>query len=99
MNRNILEIKNVNKNFQHRNGIIKIFQNVSLKINRGDLVALVGPSGSGKSTIISLLQRFYEPTSGEIKFNGKPTSDIGLKELRNQMALVPQEVILFGGTI
>jgi ABC-type lipoprotein export system ATPase subunit len=71
MNRNILEIKNVNKNFQHRNGIIKIFQNVSLKINRGDLVALVGPSGSGKSTLLNMISLIDTPTSGQIIFNNE----------------------------
>ncbi|MDA7606612.1 ABC transporter ATP-binding protein [Pelagibacteraceae bacterium] len=79
MNRNILEIKKVNKNFQHRNGIIKIFQNVSLKINRGDLVALVGPSGSGKSTLLNMISLIDTPTSGQIIFN-----NIGLINLNEE---------------
>ena len=93
-----LEFKNVDFNYPSRPEV-EVLKKVNFSVKKGEQIALVGPSGSGKSTIISLLQRFYEPTSGEIKFNGKPTSDIGLKELRNQMALVPQEVILFGGTI
>jgi ABC-type multidrug transport system fused ATPase/permease subunit len=93
-----IEFKNVNFNYPSRSDV-HVLKNVSFSVQKGQQVALVGSSGSGKSTIISLLQRFYEPTSGEIRFNGKPTSEIGLKELRNQMALVPQEVILFGGTI
>jgi len=93
-----LEFKNVDFKYPSRPEV-EVLKKVNFSVNKGEQVALVGSSGSGKSTIISLLQRFYEPTSGEIKFNGKPTSDIGLKELRNQMALVPQEVILFGGTI
>ena len=93
-----LEFKNVDFNYPSRPEV-EVLKKVNFSVKKGEQIALVGPSGSGKSTIISLLQRFYEPTSGEINFNGKPTSDIGLKELRNQMALVPQEVILFGGTI
>ena len=93
-----LEFKNVDFNYPSRPEV-EVLKKVNFSVKKGEQIALVGPSGSGKSTIISLLQRFYEPTSGGIKFNGKPTSDIGLKELRNQMALVPQEVILFGGTI
>ncbi len=93
-----LEFNHVNFTYPSRPDI-QVLKNVNFSVLKGQQVALVGSSGSGKSTIISLLQRFYEPSSGEIRFNGKPTSEIGLKELRNQMALVPQEVILFGGTI
>ncbi len=93
-----LEFKNVSFSYPSRSDI-QVLNSINLIVNKGDQVAIVGPSGSGKSTMISLLQRFYEPTDGEIKFNGKPTKEIGLKELRNQMALVPQEVILFGGSI
>jgi ABC-type multidrug transport system fused ATPase/permease subunit len=62
-------------------------------------VAIVGPSGAGKTTIASLLLRFYEPTQGRLLFDGKDATGIPLSQLRKQMALVPQDVLLFGGTI
>ncbi|HPA36567.1 MAG TPA: ATP-binding cassette domain-containing protein, partial [Chitinophagales bacterium] len=65
----------------------------------GQKVALVGPSGAGKSTIIQLLLRFYEPQSGRISIDNIDSNTISIKQLRNNMAIVPQEVILFGGTI
>jgi ABC-type lipoprotein export system ATPase subunit len=71
MNNNILEIKKVNKNFQHRNGLIEIFKNITLKIKKGDLVALVGPSGSGKSTLLNMISLIDTPTSGQIIFDNK----------------------------
>ncbi len=69
MNNNILEIKKINKNFHHRNKLIEIFKNVTLKVKKGDLVALVGPSGSGKSTLLNMISLIDKPTSGQIIFN------------------------------
>ena len=71
MNNNILEIKKINKNFHHSKGLIKIFKNVTLKVKKGDLVALVGPSGSGKSTLLNMISLIDTPTSGQIFFNNK----------------------------
>ena len=71
MNNIILEIKKINKNFQHRNGLIKIFKNVTLNIKKGDLVAIVGPSGSGKSTLLNMISLIDTPTTGKILFNNK----------------------------
>ena len=76
MNNIILEIKKINKNFQHRNGLIKIFKNVTLKIKKGDLVALVGPSGSGKSTLLNMISLIDNPTSGQIIFNNKDIKNL-----------------------
>ncbi|MGB2087097.1 MAG: ABC transporter ATP-binding protein [Psychroflexus salarius] len=76
-----------------------VLSSVSLKANSGETIAIAGPSGSGKSTLASLVLRFYEPQSGEILFDGKPASNYGLHELRQQMAIVPQDVLLFGGSI
>ena len=71
MSNNILEIKKISKNFQHRNKLIEIFKNVSINIKKGDLVALIGPSGSGKSTFLNMIALIDTPTSGQIFFNKK----------------------------
>jgi ABC-type multidrug transport system fused ATPase/permease subunit len=78
---------------------VKILSGLNLNIKSGEQVALVGSSGSGKSTIASLLLQFYKLDEGEINFDGKSAKDYPVNELRSQMAFVPQEVILLGGTI
>ncbi|MFN3940934.1 MAG: ABC transporter ATP-binding protein, partial [Chitinophagales bacterium] len=78
---------------------IQVLKNIDLRIAPGEKVALAGPSGAGKSTIAQLILRFYEPTEGTIWMDDKNAQQYSLKELRNNMAIVPQEVILFGGTI
>ncbi|MCE0482727.1 MAG: ABC transporter ATP-binding protein/permease [Methylacidiphilales bacterium] len=78
---------------------VDVLKSLTFSIPAGKVVALVGPSGSGKSTIASLLLRFYDPSQGRILFDGHPATEYGLHELRGQMALVPQEVLLFGGSI
>ncbi len=78
---------------------LPVLKNVSIRVNPGEQVALVGPSGAGKSTVASLLLRFYEPDSGQILFDGRTAADIPISQLRLQMAVVPQDVMLFGGTI
>jgi len=72
---------------------------INLSISANQMVALVGTSGAGKSTIASLLLRLYEPTSGNILFDNRKSSDFSLTALRSQIALVPQDIFLFGGTI
>ena len=76
MSKNILKIENVKKFFNHKNGIVEIFKDISLDIKKGDLVALVGPSGSGKSTLLNIVSLLDKPDSGEIFFN-----NINLKKL------------------
>ncbi len=76
-----------------------VLKGINMTIEPGERIALVGHSGAGKSTIIQLLMRFYETDSGAIRIDGKPVSDFNLHELRRNIAIVPQEVILFGGTI
>ncbi|WP_348812428.1 ABC transporter ATP-binding protein [Flavobacterium maritimum] len=78
---------------------IQVLKEVSFSADFGQKIALVGPSGAGKSTIASLLLRFYSINSGEILIDGKNIYDYDLENLRGNMSIVPQDVILFGGTI
>ncbi|XP_059632044.1 ABC transporter B family member 11-like isoform X1 [Cornus florida] len=78
---------------------IQIFRDLFLAIHSGKTVALVGESGSGKSTVISLLQRFYDPESGQITLDGVEIQKLKLKWLRQQMGLVSQEPVLFNDTV
>jgi len=76
-----------------------VLRDVSFQVNQGEKVAIVGASGAGKSTIASLLLRFYSIDQGEIQIDGMPINDLSINETRSMMALVPQEILLFGGTI
>ena len=76
-----------------------VLTDLSFEIQPGELVALVGPTGSGKSTIANLLHRFYDPTAGSIKLDGHDLREVTLESLYRQIAIVPQETILFGETI
>ncbi|NML39334.1 ATP-binding cassette domain-containing protein [Chitinophaga sp. G-6-1-13] len=78
---------------------LTILKDVSFDVDEDQKVALVGPSGAGKSTIVSLLLRLYDPIDGRVLYDGKPGTSIQLSVLRSQMAVVPQDVFLFGGTI
>ncbi len=78
---------------------VEVLKGISFTVKPGEKIALVGPSGSGKSTIISLVLRFYDPQSGEILMDGRSAATYPLAWLRNQMSIVPQEALLFGGTI
>ncbi|TVQ90183.1 MAG: ATP-binding cassette domain-containing protein [Bacteroidetes bacterium] len=77
----------------------QVLKTIDTEIKPDSLVALVGPSGAGKSTFVSLLLRLYDPSSGLILFDGIDNREIPLSVLRSQMALVPQDIFLFGGTI
>jgi len=78
---------------------VTVLSDVSLSVKNGEQIAIVGPSGAGKSTIAALLLKFYEPVSGNIFFDDRNSTEFPISQLRMQMAYVPQEVILFGGTI
>ena len=76
-----------------------VIKNIDFSIEANQMVALVGPSGAGKSTIASLLLRLYEQSEGQILFDDLDSTSIPLSQLREQIALVPQDTFLFGGTI
>jgi ATP-binding cassette, subfamily B, bacterial len=92
------EIQLENVSFRY-NSLNTFIQNLSMNINKGNMVALTGASGSGKSTIIKLLMGFYPVSSGNIYINNKSIGNLDLKALRNQIAYVPQDAHLFNGTI
>ncbi|PRQ39611.1 putative xenobiotic-transporting ATPase [Rosa chinensis] len=93
-----IEFRHVSFKYPNRPNV-PIFQDLCLTIRHGKTVALVGESGSGKSTVISLLQRFYDPDSGQITLDGTEMQTLQLKWLRQQMGLVSQEPLLFNDTI
>lgn len=78
---------------------IQVLKDVSFYVQKGQKIALVGSSGSGKSTIVKLLSRFYKLQDGEISIDRQPVNDFEIKSLRKIIGIVPQEVILFGGSI
>lgn len=77
----------------------KILNDISFTAEAGQKIAIVGPSGAGKSTIASLILQFYKPAAGEIQYDDIPAEEFALTDIRNQVAIVPQDVLLFGGTI
>jgi subfamily B ATP-binding cassette protein MsbA len=77
----------------------EVIKNISFKVEPGQTIALVGPSGAGKTTLIRLLHRFYDPTQGEIRVDGIPLKNVELSSYWKQIGIVPQETILFGGSI
>ncbi len=93
-----LELKNLSFTYPTRKEF-QVLKNISLSANAGETIAIVGPSGSGKSTIAQLLLRFYDPENGNLFFDGKDAREYDLTDLRENMAIVPQDVLLFGGSI
>lgn len=76
-----------------------VLEDVSLLVEPGEMLALVGPTGAGKSTIAKLITRFYDPTQGSVRIDGHELRDVTLASLRGQLGIVPQEPFLFHGTI
>ena len=93
-----IEYKNVAFSYPSRPDM-KVLQNINLEVKTGEKVGLVGYSGAGKSTIVQLLMRYYKLTGGQILVDGKNINEYNLTDLRKNIAIVPQEVMLFGGTI
>ena len=76
-----------------------VLHNINLDIREGEIIALVGPSGAGKSTLFNLIPRFYDPDSGSIRIDGYDIRQVTQSSLRQQIGIVPQETLLFGGSI
>lgn len=93
-----IQYKNVHFNYPTRDDV-PVLKGIDIDIRAGERVALVGSSGAGKSTIVQLLLQFYKIQSGDILVDGKSVYDYDLSAYRSNMAIVPQEVMLFGGTI
>ncbi len=91
-----IELKNVSFYYDASKYILK---DINLKINKSEIVAIVGPSGSGKSTLADLIARFYDVTEGKIIFDGNNVKDIRFSQLRDLIGIVPQETILFNDTV
>ena len=92
------EIRFDHVSFSHESGV-PVLHDISLRIPGGSTVALVGPSGAGKTTLADLLARFHDPTQGIISVNGTDLADLKLQSFRRLMAVVPQDVFLFDGTV
>ena len=87
------------RNVRFRYGEDDVLKGISVTVNRGDVIALVGSSGSGKSTMVNLLERFHDPTSGDIYIDGVSLKEFDLGDLRSNIALVTQDVFLFRDSI
>jgi len=77
----------------------EVLRDINLVVSPGDIIALVGPSGAGKSTLVNLIPRFYDPDKGSVIIDGLDIRAVQIKSLREQIGIVPQETILFGGSI
>ncbi|MGC4052471.1 MAG: ABC transporter ATP-binding protein [Paludibaculum sp.] len=87
-----------NVTFQYEPNV-PVIRGITLDIQPGEILALVGPSGAGKSTLFNLIPRFYDPAGGSVQLDGHDLRSVTQQSLRAQMALVPQETMLFGGTV
>ena len=93
------EIQFSDVSFSYDGESANVLQNISLSAHKGEVVAIVGSSGAGKTTLVNLLPRFYEPTAGCIRIDGVDISGVTIKSLREQIAMVTQENILFHDTV
>jgi subfamily B ATP-binding cassette protein MsbA len=93
------EVEFANVSFSYESGKGPALNGVSLRVAPGESVAIVGKSGSGKSTLVNLLPRFYDVMSGSVRIDGRDVRDYDLRNLREQIAVVSQDVVLFNDTI
>src|SRR4029077_7744164 len=93
----LIEFDNVG--FAYENGSAIVLENIRLTARKGEVVALVGSSGAGKTTLVNLLPRFYELTAGSIRIDGVDICEVTIRSLREQIAMVAQENILFHDTV
>lgn len=93
------EIEFCDVSFRYEEQNEKVLNNINLKVEAGDYMALVGPSGVGKTTLCSLIPRFYEVSSGAIRIDGTDIRDMKLDDLRSNVGIVQQDVYLFAGTV
>jgi ABC-type multidrug transport system fused ATPase/permease subunit len=93
-----ISLKDVNFHY-HSRPDIPALKSINLEIKSGQRIAFVGESGAGKSTTASLIQQFYQPSEGVISYDGIPASELGLSCIRASIGIVPQDIVLFGGTI
>lgn len=92
-----VEFKNVS--FKYPDADEYMLENISFKVNRGEVIAFIGSTGSGKSSLINLVPRFYDATDGEILIDGINVKDYTLEELHNKIGYVPQKAVMFTGTV
>ena len=95
--RGMVELQNLA--FRYSDKLPLLYENLNAELLAGQTIAIMGPSGSGKSTLAKLLQGFYQPTQGRIKIDGVDIANLSANELRSHFGVVPQETILFSGTI
>ncbi|MBI4550272.1 MAG: ATP-binding cassette domain-containing protein [Candidatus Omnitrophica bacterium] len=91
-----IEFSNVSFRYVEDRDVLK---DINLRVEAGEVIALVGASGSGKTSLVNLLPRFYDPTSGSLRINGRDIREFKVKTLRDQIGLVSQEIVLFNDTI
>ena len=101
-NKNDLEFKTIsfnNVNFSYPSTSKQVLSNINFDLHHGDFIGIVGPSGAGKSTIVSLIAKYYDVSSGEIMIDGMSIAELNDQDLRQKIAYVPQESLLFRSTI